>query len=274
MSVDQSTTVATGWDDVTFTHFAASNGSRQLVQAQNFSVEWLTGGSETFAISSVEDIMLLFPGKGGKVDGGGCEMALPERCVVILPPGAYRLMPSVGARAIVLSTGGDDVPSDRPRDPRVIAVGRRFSPRAQGPRIHRFDDLVAPADNPRLKLLQSTTMSINLVEYEGARDRRLLSPHAHRDFEQGTLTVAGDFVHHLRKEWGRDASLWRQDQHVLAEGAALIVIPPEVIHTTEGVGNGHHLLFDIFAPPRADFIAKGWVFNAADYDAVDAPPTA
>jgi hypothetical protein len=25
------------------------------------------------------------------------------------------------------------------------------------------------------------------------------------------------------------------------------------------------LLIDIFAPPRRDFIAKNWVFNATDY---------
>jgi hypothetical protein len=28
------------------------------------------------------------------------------------------------------------------------------------------------------------------------------------------------------------------------------------------------VLIDVFAPPRRDFIAKGWVANAADY----APP--
>jgi hypothetical protein len=53
--------------------------------------------------------------------------------------------------------------------------------------------------------------------------------------------------------------------HKLAPSPSVLVIPPELIHTTEGVGLGHHLLIDIFAPPRRDFIAKNWVFNATDY---------
>jgi hypothetical protein len=43
------------------------------------------------------------------------------------------------------------------------------------------------------------------------------------------------------------------------------VVPPELIHTTEGVNGGHHLLIDIFAPPRRDFIAKSWMLNASAY---------
>jgi hypothetical protein len=50
----------------------------------------------------------------------------------------------------------------------------------------------------------------------------------------------------------------------------MTIIPPKLVHTTEGVGPGPHLLIDIFAPPRRDFIAKGQVLNAVDY--VDALP--
>jgi hypothetical protein len=45
----------------------------------------------------------------------------------------------------------------------------------------------------------------------------------------------------------------------------VVVIPPEIIHTTEGVGACHHMLVDVFAPPRDDFIARNWVFNADEY---------
>jgi len=38
------------------------------------------------------------------------------------------------------------------------------------------------------------------------------------------------------------------------------------------VGPGHHLLIDVFAPPRRDFISKGWMLNAREYrDPLPAP---
>ena len=47
----------------------------------------------------------------------------------------------------------------------------------------------------------------------------------------------------------------------------MLVIPGELVHTTEGVGSERHLLIDVFAPPRRDFIGKGWVANSKDYEA-------
>jgi hypothetical protein len=132
-------------------------------------------------------------------------------------------------------------------------------------RVFEIDRIDAPADNPRIKMFQSATMSINWVDYQGPRDRTALSPHAHGDIEQASLAAAGDFVHHLRVAWGKNANEWRDDQHLRAGSPSVLVIPPDVIHTTEGVGPGHHLLIDVFAPPRRDFIAKGWVANAGDY---------
>ena len=44
-----------------------------------------------------------------------------------------------------------------------------------------------------------------------------------------------------------------------------MLVPINLIHTSEGVHNEHHLMIDIFSPPRRDFIAKGWVENAAGY---------
>jgi hypothetical protein len=75
----------------------------------------------------------------------------------------------------------------------------------------------------------------------------------------------GRFLHHIRAPWISDANQWRPDEHIEAGADSLLVIPPQLIHTTEGVGSGRHVLIDVFAPPRQDFIAKGWVHNAADY---------
>jgi hypothetical protein len=52
---------------------------------------------------------------------------------------------------------------------------------------------------------------------------------------------------------------------VRADSDSLAIIAPTLVHTTEGVGPGSHILIDIFAPPRRDFIAKGQILNAVDY---------
>jgi hypothetical protein len=107
---------------------------------------------------------------------------------------------------------------------------------------------------------------INIFEPSVAgRDLAALSPHDHMEFEQGSLTIEGDFTHYLRTPWGRDRSLWRADEAVDCSGCSLIVIPPGMIHTTSWAGKGARLV-DIFSPPRDDFSLKpGWIRNADDY---------
>ena len=39
------------------------------------------------------------------------------------------------------------------------------------------------------------------------------------------------------------------------------------MHTSEAVGSGTNVMLDIFAPPREDFVAQGWVLNHDDYPA-------
>jgi hypothetical protein len=108
-------------------------------------------------------------------------------------------------------------------------------------------------------------MSLNWVDYDGPRDRKSLSPHFHEDFEQASLAAAGNFVHHLRVTWGSDADEWRDDVHMGARSPSILIIPPGLIHTSEGVGPGRHLLIDLFTPPRRDFIARKWMLNSSEY---------
>jgi hypothetical protein len=253
---------------------AGARLTRRYVRAQNFTIDWFyaePGSALNF--SSSEEAMVLLFGVSGDISGSGCRADAPRRSVSVVPAGSYELKLREAGCGCILSTDRKDpqaalnAASYRTPDPRVAPVGPAW-PRASGAdeiRVFEIDKFKAPADNPRLKMLQSATMSINWVDYEGPRDRNALSPHAHADFEQASLAVAGEFVHHLRVPWGKDANAWREDEHKHAGSPSVLVIPPELIHTTEGVGPGQHLLIDIFAPPRRDFIAKNWVFNAADY---------
>jgi hypothetical protein len=247
-------------------------GRGKKVSAQNFSVQWCEGAA-SYAVESPTE-SLLFAVDPMTVVTGNDRVAVSPKSLAILPPGRHTIEAKIDAVAIVITTDLEDVRGAvaangaRPsRDNRVVPVGQPFARRHKENRIlvYPMDEVAPPAGNPRLKIFQSATMSVNYVEYDGPRERKSLSPHAHKDFEQVTLAVRGPYVHHLREEWGPNADLWREDVHMRAEPATLLLIPPAIIHTTEGVGEEKHILLDIFAPPRRDFIAKGWVLNADDY---------
>lgn len=245
-------------------------------RGQNFLVDWIEthGRPDGCDFVSSDETLLLLPEAGATLQRDGQRLEAPGRSVCILPPGRFRV--ELGARglAIALRTGSPGAEATASLNagaysapnPRVAPLGpawrRTGSP---GIAVIEVDRLARASGRPRLKMLQSETMSINWVEYEGVRDRTQLSPHSHDDFEQGSLAVFGHFLHHLRTPWGPDATAWRDDVHMPAPEGSLTVIPPGVIHTTEGVGEGRHLLIDIFAPVRQDFVTKGWVANASDY---------
>jgi hypothetical protein len=93
-----------------------------------------------------------------------------------------------------------------------------------------------------------------------------MSPHAHEDFDQASLALKGGFIHHLRYPWTPDMTTWREDGHHAVGSPSVIIMPAQVIHTSQDVGEGWAQLIDIFAPPRPDFVEKpGWLCNEQDY---------
>ena len=248
-----------------------------LARAQNFFVEWVEAGPADGAVhfsSAYETMVLVFGAPAHLTCGLQTAQAQP-RSVCIVPPGAASVHLHEGGTCAVLASQRDDLrgrtvingASFAEPDARIVPPLPPFRRRdpSNAITVVPIDSFEAPANNPRLKMLQSETLSINWVEYEGPRDRRALSPHSHADLEQGSLAVAGKFVHHLRQPWGKNAELWREDRHVQVGSPSLMVVPINLIHTSEGVHDEAHLMIDIFSPPRCDFIAKGWVENAADY---------
>lgn len=250
------------------------------MRAQNFIVEWVEAGAEAFEVESTAEMLLVFPDVGAEISpvGQGPSVVVQNKgsvCVLAAGRSSVRLT-SPGTCAVIASNRPDIDPATvlnnsayAEPDVRIAPTGRPFRRKPGAPLVQVFvmAQVPAPADNPRLKMLQTDTLSINWVEYQGVRDRKALSPHSHSDLEQGSLAVAGNFIHHLRVNWGKDANLWRDDEHLAAPSPSLVVVPVDLVHTTEGVGDGHHLLLDLFSPPRQDFIARGWVHNAGDYSA-------
>jgi hypothetical protein len=246
-----------------------------LMRAQNFTVEWIEFGDAGGAFEFESDCETLLLGVRGTLQVG--EAQVPADAFGIVPAGRHAVRAQPGSACALIASQRGDIAGRRvindasyaPPDARVDPTGRPFR-RGEPTRqvqVLTIAQIMASPEKPRLKMLQTETLSINIVDYQGPRDRKALSPHSHTNFEQGSLAVHGEFVHHLRAPWGSDANTWREDEHLRAPSPSLVVVPVELIHTTEGVGEGRHLLLDVFSPPRFDFIKNGWVFNARDYRA-------
>ena len=260
-------------------YFSQSAQSVGSVRGQNFTVHrFVHAPGQTQSITSSDEILFIFPDAGGELGMADATHPILPRALVIAAPGTIEVRLHDAGSAYALTTGASapapesavnaavyQQPDQRvkPLDPALAAA----VPQHPQVRVYPIDQIPFPVGNPRLKLWRTATMSINWVDYDGPRDRAKLSPHSHADFEQGSLAIQGDFVHHIRAPWTADANQWQADQHIEAAADSVLIIPPELIHTTEGVGEGRHILIDIFAPARADFIAKGWVHNADEYAA-------
>lgn len=256
-------------------HPLERDATLRRARGQNFVADWIEGeaGASFVSRSSGETMLIAADSADAVLRHAGSETTMPGRTIAILPAGETVI--DFGGKAILIRLSGASALADgmdpanaadyASPDAAVATPGKPSAALVPGIRLHSIDALKAPADKPRLKMLRSADISINWVEYHGLRDRTALSPHDHVDFEQGSLAIRGDFLHHLRVPWGADATQWQDDRHIEAPAASLMVIPPRVIHTTEGLGDGHHILLDVFCPPRADFLAKGWIANDTEY---------
>jgi mannose-6-phosphate isomerase-like protein (cupin superfamily) len=130
-----------------------------------------------------------------------------------------------------------------------------------------YDLNVALTEGDKTRVFRSSNLMINILrERQEPRDVSTLSPHAHADFEQASVTLSGVHLHHLRTPWTPDMRTWRADETVVVGAPSVTVIPPGLIHTTRNVGPGPALLVDLFAPPRSDFARRpGMVRNADEY---------
>ncbi|PRY40463.1 hypothetical protein [Umezawaea tangerina] len=216
-----------------------------------------------------EHVLLVQDDVGVDVDHGGV-VHVSEPALVVVPAGTSAVQAAAPTTVVRVFTSRC---AEQVR--RAVNHAAGIDPRAaplpdpvqavDGIRVHRLSDV--PDEEGRLgRIFRTASLMVNWFPvHDGPRDTERLSPHAHGDFEQMSVTLVGTYAHHLRVPWTPRMSEWRDDRHVEVGSPSMTLIPPTVVHTTRAVGAGPHTLVDVFAPPRQDFLANGWVLNAADY---------
>ncbi|NKQ54035.1 hypothetical protein HFP15_14195 [Amycolatopsis sp. K13G38] len=198
-----------------------------------------------------------------------------EPGLVVVPPGASRISVHGDGPLIRLVEATEPDWRDRPanagayaKDHPRVALLRRWPEPAGKPGVRVYPLSAVPQDPKRFgRIFRTRSFMVNfLPEQHGPRDPRKLSPHSHDDFEQLSLAVQGEYVHHIRTPWLTDSTVWREDEHVRIGSPSVTIIPPPTVHTSAASDSGVNQLIDIFSPPRVDFSEKpGWVLNADDY---------
>jgi hypothetical protein len=235
----------------------------------------VSAGTELARENNPDEYMLLLPpGVRAVVHAGAGSVEAGPESLTILPPGKTTIKllddgvvtrifsvraTDLAARADNVNVYADGAPSVAPQDDWPAPRG--------GFKIRNYR--LADYTDPNIfgRLFRSTNLMINVFERKtDRRDPKKLSPHSHSDFEQISLALAGSFVHHLRTPWTADSSTWRDDQHLEMHSPSALVIPTNLIHTTQDVGEGVTWLVDVFGPPRMDFsLQPGVVRNADEY---------
>lgn len=254
----------------------APGASTWLTRGANFvvAVTQASAGTELARDNNPDEYMVYLVDTAAVIEAGKERIEASADSLTIVPPGASRVTLSGAGQVVrVFSTKASDLASAAGNAGLYAAGAPEVAPLQAWPdpvggfklRNYLVSEHTKPDSN--MRIFRSSNLMINIMTARKvARDVHKLSPHSHTDFEQGSLAVSGDWVHHMRYPWTQDMTTWKEDEHLEMGSPSLLVIPPKVIHTSRNVNDGGSALIDIFAPPRMDFSSKpGMVCNAAEY---------
>lgn len=230
---------------------------------------------DTLTRDNGDEYVLLLPatpGLGAQVQAGGESLQAAADSLTIVPPGRSTVrVQGAGLVVRVFSSDAADLLALADNAATYAVPNPDVAPLVAWPdpvggfklRHYKLADHTKEGSN--MRIFRTCKLMVNpLTTRTVPRDVRKLSPHSHADFEQGSLALAGTYVHHMRYPWLPDMTMWRDDESGEMGSPSLLVVPPKVIHTSRNI-DAPGVLVDIFAPPRMDFSRKGVVCNADEY---------
>jgi len=226
--------------------------------------------------NQVDEYVVLAPEKETEmiVSWNGKEHRIPGESLVFIPAGDSSVTLPKGGRVIQmlthLSTDWTRLAYNRASyvDGHHYVTKLTPWPEPKGGFKIRHYLIDVPSEEGRFgKIWRCSTFMINYLDIKkGPRDVTKMSPHCHLDFEQCSMALCGEFIHHVRWPWTPNMNHWKKDEQSHCATPSICIIPPPAVHTTQAIGSGDNQLVDIFCPPRMDFSLKpGWVLNAEDY---------
>ncbi|WP_329013197.1 hypothetical protein [Streptomyces sp. NBC_00690] len=262
-----------------YTRFAPDEPGTWVSRAQNMVIAYTrpTLGCRlgAFDLTHEHVLLLVQDSSAVQVTSGDDTVTLHGQGLIVIPPGPGAIT-ALGEGDVVRLVQADEPGwAERARNAASYDTPHpRVAPLIPWPepvdgdrlRVHPLADI--PEDPKRFgRIFRTRAFMVNFLPPTiGPRDPSQLSPHHHDDFEQVSLAVAGEFVHHIRTPWTADSHTWRDDDHQSVASPSTTVIPPPTVHTSAATGRGLNQLIDIFSPPREDFSDQpGWVLNAEQY---------
>ena len=256
------------------------HGSRTWwVRGQNFALAYTIArrGSVLTRDDQPDEYVILFPTDvcAAAVSADGQRIEVDAATLLVVPPGSStvdvlgttHLVRLFSARSPeLLERCHNNVAYAQPHA--NVAPLAAWPDPVDGHRLRAYRIADHPyADGRFARIFRCSTFMVNVFDPDrGPRDPAKLSPHSHADFEQCSLAVDGEYVHHVRSPWTSDIATWREDEHVRVGSPSVAIIPPPSVHTSQSMSQAGNQLVDIFCPPRADFSAQaGWVINEAEY---------
>ncbi|WP_156840566.1 hypothetical protein [Novosphingobium aquimarinum] len=257
---------------------AAAHAKTWLVRGQSMIVAYseVEPGAEFVRSGQPDEYAIVLPEEGCavEIESDGQTYPMEGRAVAFVPDGDSIVRVTGGGRMLRLfTTQSQDLVEQcsnaadyRTPDPNVAEFQPWPDP-VGGRKVRIYSGSVPPEQGRFGRLYRGSTIMVNFGDgREGPRAADNLSPHHHDDFEQYSIALNGDYIHHLRWPWISDSNQWRDDDHERCAAPSVAVIPPPAIHTSQGIDQGLNRLIDAFCPPRLDFSMKpGWVLNAEDY---------
>ncbi len=255
---------------------AAPSSNTWITRGANFviAISDVRAGAALSRDDNPDEYMVLLDGTGATIRAGSDQIEAEPETLTIVPPGASSITATANGRVVrVLSNRAEDLATQADNAAIYTGTAADVAPLVAWPappggyKLRNYKPYGYDRPDTNMRLFRCTNLMINVLTKRVApRDTSKLSPHAHDDFEQASLVLEGDYIHHLRYPWISDKAAWREDEHVAIGSPSVIIIPPKVIHTSRNVGDKRSWLIDIFAPPRLDFSRKfGLVLNADDY---------